>query len=211
MRITSNLFFIISMSFARNSVNGSASCYNHLMTQYRMIRLGNPILRAKSRSVPLKKIKTKTFQKFLDKLAETCIKSKGVGIAAPQVGKNIRVIIVYVDPKNPRYPDKKPFPLTIVINPKISNQSTVKKEDWEGDLSVNLRGLVPRPVSCTVTGFNRDGEEVAYELKDDFHARVFQHEIDHLDGIMFLDKVKRKETFSEYEMYKKFWKGKKIV
>jgi peptide deformylase len=180
------------------------------MATFRMIRLGNPILRKTAQPVAAAKIKTKIFQQFLDKLAQTCIKSKGVGIAAPQVGKSIRVIIVYVDPKNPRYPDKKPFPLTIVINPQVSKQSKHMKDGWEGDLSVNLRGLVPRPVSCVVTGLNRLGEKVTYDLQDDFHARVFQHEIDHLDGIMFLDKVEKKETFSEYEMYKKYWKGKKL-
>lgn len=181
------------------------------MATYRMIRLGNPILRQKSKPVPLKKIKTKSFQKFLDRLVQTCLKNNGAGIAAPQVGKNERIVVVHVDPKNPRYPNKKPFPLTIVINPKISKRSEQKKEDWEGDLSVNLRGLVPRSVSCIVTGLGRNGEEVQYDLQDDFHARVFQHEIDHLDGIMFLDKVKKKESFSEYEMWKKYWKGKKII
>jgi len=180
------------------------------MAIFRMIRLGNPLLRAKAQPVPAKKIQTKAFQKFLDTLVATCLKSNGVGIAAPQVGKSIRVIVVYVDPKNPRYPDKKPFPLTIVINPKVSKKAAQMKEDWEGDLSVNLRGLVARPVACVVTGFNRDGEEVSYDLRNDFHARVFQHEIDHLDGIMFLDKVTKKETFSEYEMWKKYWKEKKI-
>ena len=181
------------------------------MAIFRMIRLGNPILRAKAKPVASTKINTKTFQKFLDKLSVTCVKSNGVGIAAPQVGKSIRVIVVYVDPKNPRYPDKNPFPLTIVINPTVSKKAKRVKEGWEGDLSSNLRGLVPRPVSCVVTGLNREGEKVMYDLQDDFHARVFQHEIDHLDGIMFLDKVEKKETFCEYEMWKKFWKEKKIV
>jgi len=176
----------------------------------RIIHLGNPILRKKSQLVPLEKLKTKSFQLFLDKLAQTCIKHKGVGIAAPQTGKNIRVIVVYVDPQNPRYLNKNPFPLTIVINPQVIKQSRREKEDWEGDLSVNLRGLVSRPVSCVVTGLDREGREIKFELKDDFHARVFQHEIDHLDGSMFLDKVERKESFSTYEMWKKYWKGKKL-
>ena len=180
------------------------------MATLRVINLGNPILRKKSQPVPLEKVKTKSFQLFLDKLAQTCIKHKGVGIAAPQAGKNIRVIVVHVDPQNPRYLNKKPFPLTIVINPQIIKQSKKEKEDWEGDLSVNLRGLVPRPVSCIVTGLDREGNEIKLKLEDDFHARVFQHEIDHLDGIMFLDKVERKESFSTYEMWKKYWKGKKI-
>lgn len=178
------------------------------MKTFPMIRLGNPILRAKSKPVVLKEIKTKSFQKFLDKLVATCLKNDGVGIAAPQVGVNKRIIVVTIDPKNPRYENKNPFPLTIVINPKIISMSQDIKEDWEGDLSADLRGLVPRPVSCIVVGLNREGQEVQYDLQDDFHARVFQHEIDHLNGILFLDKVKKKKSFSEYETWKKYWKGK---
>lgn len=178
------------------------------MATLRLSFLGNPILRETAKPIPQNKIQTKTFQLFLDKLAHTVLHHKGAGIAAPQVGKSLRVIVITVDPNNPRYPGRKFFPLTIVINPKISNVSKKIKEDWEGDLSVDLRGLVPRPTSCMVTGLDRHGEKISLNLKNDFHARVFQHEIDHLDGIMFLDKVERKESFCTYEMYKKYWKGK---
>jgi len=175
-----------------------------------MIRLGNPILRQKSTDVSLEELHTKEFQAFLDTLVATCLKNDGVGIAAPQVGMNKRVIVVIVDPKNPRYEGKNPFPLTIVINPVVTKTSEEIKEDWEGDLSADLRGLVPRPISCTVVGLDREGKKVEFDLKDDFHARVFQHEIDHLDGIMFLDKVQKTKSFSEYETWKKHWKGKKV-
>jgi peptide deformylase len=178
------------------------------MAVFRLVLLGNPVLRSKAKSVPGNKIQTKKFQIFLDKLVQTCLHHQGVGIAAPQVGKSIRVIIIHIDPNNPRYPGRKFFPLTIVINPKISKQSKKMKEDWEGDLSVNLRGLVPRPISCTVTGLDRNGKKIVFDLQNDFHARVFQHEFDHLDGVMFLDKVEKKESFSTYEMWKKYWKGK---
>ena len=178
------------------------------MSAFRLVYLGNPVLRTKALPVPENKIHTKNFQKFLDKLARTCLKNKGAGIAAPQVGKKIRVIVVHVDPNNPRYPGRKFFPLTLVINPKIEKKSKKIKEDWEGDLSVDLRGLVSRAVRCTVSGFDRNGNRLLLDLRDDFHARVFQHEIDHLDGIMFLDKVVKKESFSTYEMWKKYWKKK---
>jgi len=180
------------------------------MAVFRLIRLGNPVLRKKSLPVASKTIKTASFQTFLDKLAATCLARLGAGIAAPQVGRNLRVIVVHVDPKNPRYPGRKFFPLTILINPKVSKASKKMKEDWEGDLSVNLRGLVPRPVTCVVTGLDREGNVVSFDVQDDFHARVFQHEIDHLDGVMLLDKVEKKESFCTYEMWKKYWKGKKV-
>lgn len=180
------------------------------MAKLHIVRLGHPSLRTKSISIPKRQIKTKKFQQFLDDLAAICVKNDGVGIAAPQVGINKRVIVVTVDTKNPRYEGKKPFPMTWVINPKVIKKSPAIKEDWEGDLSADLRGLVPRPVSCTVVGLTRTGELVTFELTDDFHARVFQHEIDHLNGILFMDKVKKKKSFCEYETWKQYFKAKDL-
>ena len=174
----------------------------------KIIRIGHPKLRLKSKPVRKSEIKGKRFQKFLDDLAQSCLHDNGVGIAAPQVGVNKRIIVVHVDPKNPRYVDKKPFPLTIVINPQISNRSKEKREDWEGDLSANIRGLVPRSLTCTVVGLDREGNAVRFDLSDDFHARVFQHEYDHLDGILFIDKVKNKKSITEFAEWKKYWKNK---
>lgn len=176
------------------------------MAVLEIVRLGNPVLRSKSKPVTKREIKVKRFQKFLDALVNICKTHDGVGIAAPQVNVLKRVIVVHVDPANPRYRNKTPFPLTVVINPKIIAKSKEKKEDWEGDLSANIRGMVPRAVSCTVIGLDREGNEVRFELTDDFHARVFQHEIDHLDGKFFIDHVRDMKTICEYEEWKKYWK-----
>lgn len=176
------------------------------MVGLQIIRLGNPILRSRSKVVTKRQLKTKTFQKFLDELAALCQQYDGVGIAAPQAGVNKRVIVVHVDPQNPRYTGKKPFPLTVVINPKVIERSKEKIEDWEGDLSASIRGLVPRSVSCVVVGLDRAGNVVRFDLSDDFHARVFQHEIDHLDGKFFIDLVRDTRTICEYEEWKKYWK-----
>ncbi len=181
------------------------------MALLKIIRLGNPKLRATSKTVRQKERVTKRFQKFLDALATVCLQSKGVGIAAPQVGVNKRIIVVHIDPHNPRYPGKRPFPLTIVINPKVVERSKEKSEDWEGDLSVDIRALVPRAAACIVVGVDRHGKDVTYDLQDDFHARVFQHEIDHLDGKIFIDKVKNKKSISETAQWKKYWKDKKVT
>ncbi len=177
-------------------------------TKLKIVRLGHPALRARSKSVTQKEIRTKEFQKFLDNLTDICVKNNGAGIAAPQVGVNKRVIVVHVDPKNSRYPNKKPFPLTVVINPKVVSKSKETKEDWEGDLSCDIRAMVPRPVSCKVTGLDTKGLPVSYNLKYDFHARVFQHEIDHLIGVFLLDKVKIKETITEISEWEKYWNTK---
>lgn len=180
------------------------------MAKLRVVRLGHPSLRTKSKPVSKKELATKKFQNFLDELIQACLKNEGVGIAAPQVNVTKRVIIVNVDPDNPRYPDKKPFPLTVVINPKVIKKSSVIANDWEGDLSCSLRALVPRPTSCEVVGLDRNGAKVSYDLKYSFHARVFQHEIDHLDGIFLLDKVERPETICEPAEYEKYWKNKEL-
>lgn len=180
------------------------------MSSLKIIRLGHPKLRVKSKPVSKKELATQSFQKFLDNLANICVKNNGAGIAAPQVGINKKVIVVHVDPKNPRYPNKKPFPLTIIINPKVTKRSKQTKEDWEGDLSAGIRALVPRSKTCIVIGLDRKGKQVSYTLDYDFHARVFQHEIDHLNGILFIDKVKNKKTISELAEWKKYWKNKKL-
>lgn len=176
----------------------------------KVVRIGHPALRAKSVPVTHEELATKRFQNWLDKLADIVVKERGAGIAAPQVGVNKRVIVVYVDPKNPRYPGRPFFPLTIIINPKVVSKSKEIKEDWEGDLSSNLRALVPRAKKCVVSGWDRTGKPIEFKLNKDFHARVFQHEIDHLDGVFLLDRVKRKETVSELAEWKKYWKDKKV-
>ncbi len=176
------------------------------MIQHSIIRIGHPTLRLRSRSVTQRELQEEKFQHFLDELVRICKFYEGVGIAAPQVNVLKRVIVVYVDPANPRYEGKKSFPETIVINPKIVEKSKEKKDDWEGDLSANIRGLVPRAVSCTVIGLDRYGNPIKFELTDDFHARVFQHEIDHLNGVLFVDRVRDTKTLCEYEEWKKYWK-----
>ena len=176
------------------------------MIRHSIIRLGHPTLRLRSRSVTKRELRGEKFQNFLDDLVQICKLYEGVGIAAPQVNVLKRVIVVHVDPTNPRYEGKKPFPETIVINPKIIVKSKEKKDDWEGDLSADIRGLVPRAISCTVVGLDRNGNPAQFELTDDFHARVFQHEIDHLNGVLFVDRVRDTKTFCEYDEWKKYWK-----
>lgn len=180
------------------------------MSTLQIVRLGHPSLRSKAKPVLRKEINTPEFQEVLDDMVAICKTHDGVGIAAPQVGINKRIIVVTVDPTNPRYEGKKPFPTTIIINPKVTLRGKTIQEDWEGDLSADLRGLVPRPISCTVTGLDRKGNTITFELTNDFHARVFQHEIDHLDGVLFLDKVKKEKSFSEYETWKIYFKGKPL-
>jgi peptide deformylase len=169
-----------------------------------IVRLGHPALRHKSENVTQNELKAPAFQQFLDDLADTCIAANGAGIAAPQVGVNKRVIVVNVDPENSRYPDRGEFPLTIVINPKVASKSKSTEEGWEGDLSFDLRGVVPRSKNCVVEGWNRKGKPVEYKLEG-FPARVFLHEIDHLDGRLLIDRVTRKETICYIKEWEEYW------
>src|SRR5829696_3622670 len=100
------------------------------MSKLEIIHLGHPKLRRKSLAVTKRQLKTKRFQDFIDDLCAICDANNGAGIAAPQVGVNKRVIVVHIDPNNPRYPGKKPFPLTVVINPRITKRSKTLQEDW---------------------------------------------------------------------------------
>lgn len=176
-----------------------------------IMRVGHPVLRQRSRSVTKKELRSKRFQQFLLRLATTCKTSNGVGIAAPQVGIAKRIIVISIDDHNPRYIKKTPFPLTIVVNPRIVEKSATIQSDWEGDLSVDLRALVPRHRSCIVEGLSPSGEKVHYVLDDPFHARVFQHEIDHLNGILFLDRVTDKKSICETAMWRKYHKPRILI
>ncbi len=175
-------------------------------TRLEIVRLGHPALRAKSRRLSRSELMAPETQTFLTQLAELCLASNGAGIAAPQVGVNVRAIVVHVDPKNPRYPGKKAFPLTVLVNPVVKWRSGEKNEDWEGDLSAGIRAKVPRASACIVSGLTPSGKSVVLELSYDFHARVFQHEIDHLDGKFFVDRVRDKTTITETAEWEKFWR-----
>jgi peptide deformylase len=160
-------------------------------------QLGNPILRQQTQLID--NIQDKWLQQLIDDLLVTVSVSNGVGIAAPQVSRSYRLFIVASRP-NPRYPNAPSMEPTAMINPKIIANSTEIVKGWEGCLSIpGIRGLVPRYQAIEVEYTSRDGKLHKQELTD-FVARIFQHEYDHLDGIVFLDRVETtKEMISELE------------
>lgn len=160
-------------------------------------QLGNPILRQQAQLID--NIQDECLQQLIDHLIGTAVASNGVGIAAPQVSQSYRLFIVASRP-NPRYPDAPAMAPTAMINPKIITHSTEVVKGWEGCLSIpGIRGLVPRYQAIKVEYISRDGKLHKQELTD-FVARIFQHEYDHLDGIVFLDRVEStKEMISEFE------------
>lgn len=151
-----------------------------------IIQLGNPILRQKAAWV--ENIHDESVQKLIDDLIATVAQANGVGIAAPQVAKSCRLFIVASRP-NPRYPNAPEMEPTAMINPRIVDHSTEVVKGWEGCLSVpGIRGLVPRYQAIEVEYTDRQGKLQRQELTD-FVARIFQHEYDHLDGIVFVDRL----------------------
>jgi peptide deformylase len=151
-----------------------------------IIQLGDPILRQKATLV--ENVSDERIQKLIDDLTTTVAQANGVGIAAPQVAESCRLFIVASRP-NPRYPNAPSMEPTAMINPKIIAHSTEIVKGWEGCLSIpGIRGLVPRSQAIEVEYTDRNGKLQKQEFSD-FVARIFQHEYDHLDGIVFLDKL----------------------
>jgi len=125
-----------------------------------------------------------SLQALLQDMKDTMAAQNGAGIAAPQIGVSQRVVIFGVE-RNPRYPDAEEVPFTVLVNPRIEFLSSELEEGWEGCLSVpGMRGVVPRFKQLRYTGFDEHGRPID-RVADGFHARVVQHECDHLDGILY--------------------------
>ncbi len=149
-------------------------------------QLGNPVLRQPAQ--PIANVNDLDLQKLIDDLITTVTHTNGVGIASPQVAQPYCLFIVASHP-NPRYPAAPMMEPTAMINPKIIDHNDEIVKDWEGCLSVpGIRGLVPRYKTIEVEYINRAGD-LHRQVLTDFVARIFQHEYDHLDGIVFLDRV----------------------
>jgi len=147
-----------------------------------VLRMGHPVLREKAK--PVEQFGTPELRALLDDMKETMAAKNGAGLAAPQIGVGRRVVIFGVD-KNPRYPDAEEVPFTVLVNPKLVMLTREVEEDWEGCLSVpGMRGVVPRYTRLRYSGFDVEGNPVE-RVADGFHARVVQHECDHLDGILY--------------------------
>ncbi len=157
------------------------------MTEHRpILELGHPTLRRQAQ--PIEDITGDRTQALIDQLLSLVKEANGVGIAAPQVGESVRLLVVASRP-NLRYPTAPTMDAIAMINPRIVAHTDEMEKGWEGCLSVpGIRGLVPRYKQIEVDYIGRDGTH-HQEILTDFVARIFQHELDHLDGKVFLDRV----------------------
>ena len=161
-----------------------------------ILRMGNPRLRLKANAKD--RFGDDKLANLIADMLDTMKAFDGAGLAAPQIGVPLRVVIFGID-KNPRYPDAPPIPLTILLNPEFSPAGEEMDSDWEGCLSVpGMRGLVPRYTHIRYRGLAADGREIDQEAEG-FHARVVQHECDHLDGILYPDRIEDRESFGFIE------------
>ncbi|MCB0998530.1 MAG: peptide deformylase [Acidimicrobiales bacterium] len=173
------------------------------MTVREIVTVGHPVLRERARDVTIDELATPDVQRLIDDLVDTMRAANGAGIAANQIGVPLRITTIEVN-DNPRYPYKPRIPLTVVVNPVIEPLDDELVEINEGCLSVpNLRGNVMRHVNVRVRYLDRDGAEHD-EIRRGLTAGTFQHECDHLDGMLFLDRVTDPTTFTTWEQFERF-------
>lgn len=160
-----------------------------------ILKMGNPDLLKVSEPIDFEKDDLKT---LIEDMKETMKANDGAGLAAPQIGVFKRLVIFGFD-TNDRYPEADSVPFTVLINPVITPMSDDKENGWEGCLSVpGLRGVVPRFTHIKYEGYDADGKKFEREVED-FHARVVQHECDHLDGILYPMKIEDYRYFGFHE------------
>ena len=168
-----------------------------------ILHVGNPLLREVSRPVTLDELASAEVQQLIDDMIDTMRATNGAGIAAPQVGELLRIATIEVT-SNPRYPYKPSIPLTVVVNPIVEPLDDEQVEINEGCLSVpNMRGNVMRWVNIRVRYRDRHGHEHDV-VQRGLTAGTFQHELDHLDGLLFLDRVVDTRTLTTWEQFERF-------
>jgi peptide deformylase len=164
-------------------------------------QVGHPVLRERAREVTREELRSPAVQRLIDDLIETKRAADGAGLAANQVFDTRRIAVVEVQPGNPRYPYKPAIGLCVMVNPVLERLGDETAEINEGCLSVpDLRGSVDRHVAVRVRYLDRDGVEHD-EVRRGLTAGTFQHEVDHLDGILFLDRVRDPATFSTWAQF----------
>jgi peptide deformylase len=168
-------------------------------------KIGDPVLRAPAATYAAADLSSADFARLIDDMVETMHAEGGIGIAAPQIGEPVRIAVIAIDRASARYPDMADFPLTVFVNPRITVLDPTEQGFWEGCLSVpNLRGYVLRPRGVRVDFLDAHGRAQSLHA-DGFLATVLQHELDHLDGVLFVDRVRDTTKLATIENYVRYW------
>lgn len=166
-------------------------------------RMGHPVLRQRAAEIPAAQMQSPSMQRLIDDMIETMIDYEGIGLAAPQVFEPLRLIVLGTPQADPQ--DEAAIPLTVLFNPQYAARSPECLEGWEGCLSIpQLRGVVPRAAAVEVRGYDRKGSAMTL-VAEGLFARVLQHEIDHLDGVLFPDRMADLQTLAFLEEYQRYW------
>ncbi|HTK29174.1 MAG TPA: peptide deformylase [Vicinamibacterales bacterium] len=179
------------------------------MSILKVARMGHPVLRARAKALDRRDVRSAPVQQLIDDLVDTMHEYHGVGLAAPQVHESLRIFVAGVDPRaadddEPAAERAATEPL-VLVNPELTIVDPELVEDWEGCLSIpDIRGRVPRARGISVRALDRNGERIEF-LARDFAARVLQHEYDHLDGVLFFDRMKAFESLTFLDEYARYW------
>jgi len=169
------------------------------MSILKVARIAHPVLRSPARAVPKAAFRDRLFQKLIDDMRETMYEYDGVGLAAPQVHEGLRLAVIEVPASDERARAEVPF--MVLANPKVTPLGDERENGWEGCLSVpDLRGVVPRWKRLKLDALDREGKPYTLEAQD-FFARVVQHECDHLDGNVYLDRMQGMRTLTFLEEF----------
>ena len=175
------------------------------MSILKVARMGHPVLRARTRPVETAAIRSQKIQQLIDDMFETMREYQGIGLAGPQVHSSVRLFVAGIDG------DEEPLPLVAIVNPEITPIGSAIVEDWEGCLSIpDVRGKVPRAKDVKIRGLDRHGKRLEMTLRG-FPARVVQHETDHLDGILFPDRMTSLETLTFLDEFSRFWSEERVA
>ena len=175
------------------------------MSILKVSRMGHPVLRERAGEVTPEQVRDPRLQQLIDDMFETLDDYEGIGLAAPQVFQPARLVVLGLEDPDPDTGERARVPRTALLNPEWLHRSPSSVEGWEGCLSVpGLRGLVPRADTVRVQGLDRRGQIVELEASGLF-ARVLQHEIDHLDGVLYLDRMADLRSLSFLEEYERYW------
>jgi peptide deformylase len=182
------------------------------MAILKVARMGHPVLRAKARALSAAEIRSPEVQRLIDDMFDTMREYQGVGLAAPQVHESVRIFVAgfAADDEDEEERDDRDVPLMALINPEITPVGREQVEDWEGCLSIpDIRGRVPRARQISVRAYDRAGKRIEMKASG-FTARVIQHETDHLDGVLFFDRMARFETLTFLEEFGRYWSRRDI-